>query len=479
MKPERYTDIYVDGAWRPAHTDRYLTVVNPATEVAFAEVPDGDAADIDAAVRAAGRAFPQWSRTSPQERAARLMAMADALAARGAAVARVVTAENGSPLAETSAAAGHAADQLRYYAGLAGELDREDVRPNPAGPLETVVRREPLGVAGLITPWNFPVGLVLAKLAPALMAGCTAVVKPAGETPLDVRLIVEAAEEAGIPAGVLNVVTGGRETGAALVGHPAVDKIAFTGSTAAGRVIAETCGRFLRPVTLELGGKSAAVLLDDADLDVFAASALRVTLRNTGQTCYACTRVVVPAARYDEIVDLIVETVRSAPQGDPLDPGTVFGPVVSAAQRVRVEDYIRIGRDEGAEVATGGGRPAHLDRGFYVEPTVFRDVTSGMRVAQEEIFGPVVTVLAAHDEEDAIRIANDTPYGLGGSIFSADEDRALRVADRLETGNVGLNLYSNSHAAPFSGHKDSGLGVEFGPEGLMAYQQLKSIHRRR
>jgi aldehyde dehydrogenase (NAD+) len=475
---QRHTDVYIDGAWRPARTRAVLTVVNPATEEAYAEVPDSDPLDVDDAVHAARRAFPAWAATDPGERAALLVALAAALEAREQAVALAITAENGSPITETATAAGHAATQLRYYAALAGQVAAEDRRPNPAGPLETLVRREPLGVAGLITPWNFPTGLVVAKLAPALLAGCTAVVKPAEETPLDVRLLVDAAGEAGLPPGVFNVVTGGRDTGRALVEHPGVDKIAFTGSTEAGRSIAEVCGRLLRSVTLELGGKSAAVVLDDADLANFAERLLRVTLRNTGQTCYACTRVLAPASRYDEVVDVLGDVIGSAVQGDPLDEATVFGPVVSARQQSRVEGYIVAGRAAGAEVVVGGGRPPHLDRGFFVQPTVFREVTADMAIARDEIFGPVVAVLRYQDEEDAVRLANDSRYGLGGAVFSADEDRALRVAERLETGNVGLNLYSNNHAAPFGGHKDSGLGVEFGPEGITGYQQLKSIHRR-
>jgi aldehyde dehydrogenase (NAD+) len=311
------------------------------------------------------------------------------------------------------------------------------------------------------------------------MAGCTTVVKPAAETPVHVRPLVEAAEAAGLPPGVLNIVTGGGATGAALVDHPGVDKIAFTGSTATGRVIGERCGRRLRPVTLELGGKSAAILLDDTDLDLFGRSVVRLSMRNSGQTCYACTRVLAPDSRYDEIVDRIVDAVRVAPQGDPLDPSTVFGPVVSARQRERVEGYIELGSQEGAKLVTGGGRPAHLDRGYYVSPTVFRDVAPDMRIAQEEIFGPVLVVLPYRDEDDAVEIANNSRYGLGGAVFGADEARAQRVAERVQTGNIGLNFYSSNHAAPFSGRKDSGLGVEFGPEGLASYQVFQSVHRRR
>jgi acyl-CoA reductase-like NAD-dependent aldehyde dehydrogenase len=319
----------------------------------------------------------------------------------------------------------------------------------------------------------------MTKLAPALMAGCTTVIKPAPETPLHVRPLMEAAAAAGVPEGVINVVTGGGATGAALVEHPDVDKIAFTGSTATGKLIGATCGSLLRSVTLELGGKSAAVLLDDADLDLFARSVVRLSMRNSGQTCYACTRVLAPRPRYDEIVDRIVDAVRAARQGDPLDPATVFGPVVSQRQRERVEGYVEIGSQEGAKLVTGGGRPVHLDHGYYVSPTVFRDVTAEMRIAQEEIFGPVLSVLPYDDVDDAVRIANDSRYGLGGAVFGVDEERAQQVAERIETGNIGVNFYASNHAAPFAGRKDSGVGVEFGPEGLAAYQVFQSVHRKK
>ena len=473
-----HTDLFIGGQWRAASAAGRIDVVNPATEEVWASVPDADAADVDAAVRAARAALPDWRGIGAAARAEVVLRFADELAARGEGMARVITAENGTPIAETSAAASHSAGILRYFATLADLVDAVDVRPFPNAPGSyTEVSREAVGVCALIAPWNFPLGLVMVKLAPALIAGCTVVIKPAAETPLDLRVLLEAAVAAGIPAGAINVITGGRETGSLLVQHPLVDKVAFTGSTEAGRIIAQQCGSLLRPVTLELGGKSAAILLDDVDLDYFGTMLNRTCLRNTGQTCYNSTRILAPRSRYGEIVELVAGVVASTKQGDPLELDTVYGPTVSARQRDRVEGYIALGRAEGATVATGGGRPA-FDRGFYVQPTVFSDVDNRMRIAQEEIFGPVLVVIPFDDDSDAARIANDSQFGLGGSIFSADESRAAALARTIETGSIGVNFFGSNHAAPFGGWKDSGLGVEYGPEGLNAYLRLKSVHRR-
>ena len=473
-----HTDLFIGGQWRAASAAGRIDVVNPATEEVWASVPDADAADVDAAVRAARAALPDWRGIGAAARAEVVLRFADELAVRGEGMARVITAENGTPIAATSAAASHSAGILRYFATLADLVDAVDVRPFPNAPGSyTEVSREAVGVCALIAPWNFPLGLVMVKLAPALIAGCTVVIKPAAETPLDLRVLLEAAVAAGIPAGAINVITGGRETGSLLVQHPLVDKVAFTGSTEAGRIIAQQCGSLLRPVTLELGGKSAAILLDDVDLDYFGTMLNRTCLRNTGQTCYNSTRILAPRSRYGEIVELVAGVVASTKQGDPLELDTVYGPTVSARQRDRVEGYIALGRSEGAAVATGGGRPA-FDRGFFVQPTVFSDVDNRMRIAQEEIFGPVLVVIPFDDDADAARIANDSQFGLGGSIFSADESRAAALARTIETGSIGVNFFGSNHAAPFGGWKDSGLGVEYGPEGLNAYLRLKSVHRR-
>lgn len=478
---EFHDDLFIDGVWSKARSKRLIEVVNPATEEIWGSVPDANFDDVDAAVKAAHAAFTRsgWSDISAKERAVFMLRLADELQSRGDRTAQLITSENGSPISETQSAASHSAGILRYHASLADFVDQVDVRPYPSNPLAyTVLKRQPKGVAALIAPWNFPLTLVMVKLAPALIAGCTVVIKPAAETPLDLRVLIESAQQAGIPTGVINLITGSRNTGADLVTHPLVAKVAFTGSTAAGKIIAEQCGRLLRPVTLELGGKSASIILPDADLSLFAAVMNKTCLRNTGQTCYNSTRILAPKSRYDEIVDLVSSTVASTPIGDPFDPRTVYGPSASARQRETVEQYIQIGKDEGALVSTGGGgRPQGLERGYFVTPTVFAGVRSDMRIAQEEIFGPVLVIIPFTDEAEAIKIANDSSYGLGGSIFSSDPDRAQAVAARIDTGSIGINFFGSNVAAPFGGWKDSGLGVEFGPEGVAAYLSFKSIHR--
>lgn len=478
---EFHEDFYIGGQWVKAHSSSHIDVVNPATEEVWGRVPDAAAADVDAAVAAARATFKSgvWSGIAAAARAAIMLRFADELAARGDAMGQTITRENGTPISESGAAAAHSAGILRYYAGLADYVDQDDRRPFPGAPGKyTQVYREPRGVCLLIAPWNFPLTLVMVKLAPALIAGCTVVIKPAAETPLDLRVLIAAAEAAGVPAGVINLLTGGREAGALMVQHPGIAKVAFTGSTGAGRIIAAQCATLLRPVTLELGGKSASIVLPDARVEDFAKLVNRTCLRNTGQTCYNSTRILAPKSRYDEVVEAVAATVSATPIGDPLDPATVFGPSASKAQRDRVDEYIRIGIAEGARVVTGGeGMPQGIDRGFYVRPTVFADVNNSMRIAQEEIFGPVLVVIPFEDEDDAVRIANDSAYGLGGSIFTSDPQRAEAMARRIETGSVGINFYGSNLAAPFGGWKDSGIGMEYGPEAIGAYVRMKSIHR--
>ena len=340
------------------------------------------------------------------------------------------------------------------------------------------MRREPIGVVGAIVPWNYPQTLAAFKYGAALAAGCTVVMKPSPETVLDAFLLAEAIEAAGIPAGVINIVPGGRELGAYLVAHRDVDKVAFTGSTAAGRRVAETCGRLLRPVTLELGGKSAAIVLEDADLDLakIGNDLFAATLVNNGQTCYLGTRVLAPRSRYDEVVDTLAAFASSMAVGDALDPGTQIGPMASQTHRDRVEGYIAKGSSDGARLVVGGGRPRDLDRGWFVEPTVFADVDNSSTIAQEEIFGPVLSVIPYGDVDDAIRIANDTDYGLGGSVWTTDAERGKDVARRVRTGTIGINKYLPDPAAPFGGIKASGIGRELGPGAISAYQQFKSIY---
>lgn len=473
---QQHDDLFIGGHWVTADSAERTPVINPATEAVWAQVPDGNERDIDTAVRAARGAWPAWAQTDPARRAELLDRLADEITSRAAELSRIITAENGTPISESGAAPVHAAAHLRLTAELADVLTAPDDRPNPMGPGHTVVRRVPVGVAGLITPWNFPLGLVIIKLGPALLAGCTVVIKPAPETPMATRLLMDAVAAAGFPDGVVNLVTGGTRAGNALVEHPGVDKISFTGSTAVGRQIGRSCGERLRPVTLELGGKSPAIVLDDFEPDVLARNLLKVTMRNTGQTCKACTRLLVPAHRHDEIAALAADVVAGAPIGDPTDPQVVFGPLVSARQRDRVAGYLESGHAQGAKAVTGGDVATRFPRGFYVEPTVFSQVSPDMTIAREEIFGPVLSVIPYRDLDDAVKIANDSDFGLAATVFSEDEDLATTVAQRLATGNVGINHYGSNAAAPFGGHKDSGLGTEFGAEGLSAYLQYTSIH---
>ncbi|NJC73054.1 aldehyde dehydrogenase family protein [Planosporangium thailandense] len=474
------TDLYIDGAWRASASAARLDVVDPATEEVWGSVPDASPVDVDAALAAADRAFHEgpWPRLTPSERAGYLLRIADEIERRAEVMAETNTRENGSPIAETRGAAANAAGILRYFAGLSAYLEAEDVRAFPAGGAESLVRRDPVGVSVLIAPWNFPINLVVVKLAPALLAGCPVVIKPAESTPLSVRFVIEAVEAAGVPAGVVNVVTGAGTVGEALVRHPLTAKVAFTGSTAVGRRIAAACGELLRPVTLELGGKSSAIVLPDAVLEQVSGVLIRSCLRNTGQTCYISTRILAPAERYDEVVDMVTRTVAAGKLGDPFDSDTVFGPLATREQYETVLGFLASAREEGARVTTGG-RPAQVDRGWFVEPTVLADVTPDMRVAREEIFGPVVTVLRYDTVDEAVQIANGTGYGLGGIVFSSDPDAALAVAERMDTGSVGINFFASNHSAPFGGRHDSGLGVEYGIEGLSAYLAYKSIHRRR
>ncbi|HWE90093.1 MAG TPA: aldehyde dehydrogenase [Pseudonocardiaceae bacterium] len=473
-----YDKLFIGGEWAAPATDRRIDVVNATTEEPLGSVPEASAADVDRAVAAARRAFDDsgWSTSDPAERAAVLNRFADALEKRGEQLTRTVSLQNGMPLSLSEQfEGGYVVALLRYYAALATSTEYEEQRPSPLG-FDTLVRRSPIGVVGAIVPWNYPVVLAVTKIGPALAAGCTVVLKPSPGTVLDSFILAEAAEEAGVPAGVINWVPGGRELGAYLVSHPGIDKVAFTGSTAAGRLIAENCGRLMRPVTLELGGKSAAVILDDADLNKVTEGLYFASLANNGQTCMACTRILAPSSRYDEVVDAISGWVGSLKVGDPLDSSTQIGPLASAEHRDRVEGYIAKGKAEGARVALGGERPAGIDRGWFVGPTVFADVDNASTIARQEIFGPVLSVIKYDSDDDAVKIANDSDYGLGGTVWSSDRERAMSVARRVETGTIGVNGYVIDLNAPFGGVKASGIGREFGPEAIAGYQQLKSIY---
>ncbi|NMO03245.1 aldehyde dehydrogenase [Gordonia sp. TBRC 11910] len=469
------TTHFIDGRLQQAHSTARIDVVNPASEEVFGSVVDGDDVDVDAAVHAARAASADWAATSPTERGDRLRALADAFEARSDEVSALVSRQNGTPIGLAKAMQTMVPANYRYFASLADDLRVEEQRTTMTG--DAVIRREPVGVVGAIVPWNGPQPLTAWKIGPALAAGCTTVIKPAAETSLDSFVLAELFAEAGLPDGVANIVTGGRETGAALVRHPGVRKIAFTGSTAAGKAIAAQCASDLKHVTLELGGKSAGILLDDVDLQAFKPFVMSACTPNTGQTCRALTRILAPRERYDEIVDFIADTMKAIPLGDPDDPANFFGPLVNATQRDRVEAYLTLGVEEGARIVTGGGRPEGFDRGYYVEPTVFRDVRNDMRIAREEIFGPVVVVLPYDSVDEAVAIANDSDYGLGGGVFSPDVDKATDVARRIVSGTVGVNSASFPMDAPFGGVKNSGLGRELGPTALDAYLEYKTIFR--
>ncbi|MFF1450300.1 aldehyde dehydrogenase [Streptomyces sp. NPDC058274] len=475
----RYESLFIGGRWRkPVGTGR-IEVTSACTEESLGSVPEAAEGDIELAVAAAREAFDDpagWASWSQARRGEALERFAAALAKRGEEFARLVSGQNGMPISigrMTEALAGQLLVPL--FAGLAESTSAEETRASLVGG-STVVRREPVGVVAAIVPWNFPQSLTFFKLAPALAAGCTVILKPAPETVLDAFLLAEAVEEAELPPGVVNIVPAGREAGAFLVRHPGVDKVAFTGSTDAGRKVAAECGRLLRPVTLELGGKSAAIVLDDADLAGQLPAFFSATLLNNGQTCYLGTRILAPRSQYGTVVDVLTGWASSLQIGDPLDEATQIGPLVSRRQRDRVEGYIAKGLAEGARITTGGGRPADRDRGWFVQPTIFADVDNSATIAREEIFGPVLSVIAYDDVDQAVAIANDSDYGLAGSVWTADRERGLAVARRIRTGSIGVNGYTLDPGSPFGGVKASGLGCELGPEGLAAFQQLKSVY---
>ena len=466
--------VFIDGEFHRAAQAE--PVLEAATGESIGDGASGTAAEVDAAVAAARAALPQWRSASPEHRAGVLGAFAAALHARAQTTDKLVTRENGMPMSLSRGANGlFPAALLGYYAKLITETPIEQIRPSAMG--HTIVRREPVGVVAAIVPWNYPQALAAFKLAPALAAGCTVVLKAAPETALDALVFAEAAQECGMPPGVLNVVPGGVETGKHLVSHPGVDKVSFTGSTAAGRIIGEVCGRLLRPVTLELGGKSAAIILDDADLEATMRGLRSVSFVNNGQTCYLGSRILAPRSRYAEVIDALADLVNGFSVGDPLDKATDIGPVVSARQRDRVLDYIEAGKSSGAKLVVGGGVPKDQPRGWFVSPTVFADVDNSDRIAQEEIFGPVLAVIPYESDEQAIALANDSEFGLAGTVWSTDTDRATEVAREIHTGTIGINDYQLDMGAPFGGVKASGIGRELGPEGLDEFFSLKSIYR--
>jgi acyl-CoA reductase-like NAD-dependent aldehyde dehydrogenase len=468
---------FVGGDWVVPSTGSAITVTDSATEERFLTVAEAQAPDIDAAVTAAQEAFETgpWPRISHAERAKYLRAMATAMRGRGDEVGDLWPRESGVLHTVAAHAAERAALTFESYASLADTYAfEEEARPTNGGTFGLLVR-EPVGVVGAIIPWNSPMSLISHKLGAALLTGCTTVLKLSPEAPGEGYVVAEIAEEIGLPAGVLNVLTADREVSELLVRDPRVDKITFTGSTAAGRRIASICGERIARCTLELGGKSAAVILDDIELQTVADVIARAGCTISGQACSLLTRIVVPRHRHDELVDALASAFSQTRVGDPFDPDTQMGPLASERQRERVLGYIDKGVAEGATLATGGGRPAHFDRGWYVEPTVFGNVDNSSTIAREEIFGPVLSVIPAIDEHDAVRIANDTIYGLNASVFTHDVERARAVAGRLRSGTVGHNAFRSDFGIAFGGFKQSGIGREGGSEGLHPFLETKTI----
>ncbi|WP_405096048.1 aldehyde dehydrogenase family protein [Micromonospora sp. NBC_01412] len=467
------TDFYLDGRWAAASGSGTLPVHNPATEEVIATVPAGTADDVDRAVDAARAAFAGWAAAAPADRAACLGRLHDALTARADDIARTIACELGTPLkVATRMQAGLPLTVLGGYVELAARGPAEQTVGH------SLVVREPVGVVGAITPWNYPLHQVVAKLAPALAAGCPVVLKPSELTPLVAYLLFDAIDEAGFPPGVVNLVTGtGPVTGEALAAHPGVDMVSFTGSTATGRRISHLAADRIARVALELGGKSANVILDDADLAAAVKVGVGNAFLNSGQTCTAWTRMLVHRTRYEEALTLAAQAAAGYRLGDPFDPATRLGPLVSAAQRQRVRDHIDRGLADGGRLVAGGPDAPVPDRGFFVAPTVIGDVDPDSALAQEEVFGPVLAVIPVDDDAHAVEVANNSRYGLAGAVWSGDEQRALRVARALRTGAVDINGAPFNPLAPFGGYKQSGLGRELGGYGLDEFLQTKAIQR--
>jgi acyl-CoA reductase-like NAD-dependent aldehyde dehydrogenase len=469
-------EFFIGGEWTAPAGSQVLEVVSPSSEDVVGSVPAALEADIDAAVSCARSASDRgaWPAMSPSQRADVLAEAAAILRKREAEIAGVVVDEMGCPVSQAPRAQGMVAMVFDYYADLIRSypFEREVLVGERAG----LVTNEPVGVVACITPWNAPVTLAAWKSSAALAAGCSVVIKPPPEAPLSTFILAEALADAGVPAGTVSVVPADREVGEHLVRHPGVDKVAFTGSTAAGKHIMSLCGEQVKRVSLELGGKSAALVLDDADIASVLPSIVNGAMHLSGQVCGAHTRVLIPRSRYEEAVAAAAAAAEAITVGDPHDPATSVGPLVAERQRERVEGYIALGRDAGARVATGGGRPAHLPKGWYVQPTILADVDNSMRVAREEIFGPVLCLIPYDGDAAAVQIANDSPYGLSGAVWTADAARGLRVAKQIRTGSISINGNPPPFPfVPFGGFKESGIGRELGPEGLSSFLEPRSI----
>ncbi|MFI8994927.1 aldehyde dehydrogenase [Streptomyces sp. NPDC053542] len=469
--------LYIGGELVDPAGEDTIEVISPHTEQVIGRVPHASRADVDRAVTAARASFDSgvWADTPLADRIAVITRIKDAFAVRSEEFARLISAQNGTPYTAGVMVQSLAA-MMAWDAAItvARDFAYEERRQGALGPL--LIRREPVGVVAAVVPWNVPQFTAAAKLAPALLAGCSVVLKVSPETPLDAYLLAEIATEAGLPEGALSILPADREVSEYLVGHPGVDKVSFTGSVAAGKRVMEVAARHLTRVTLELGGKSAAVILPDADLDAAVAGITPFAWMINGQACVAQTRILAPRSHYDEIAERFAAAATALKVGDPLDPATEVGPLVAERQRRRSLEYIASGQQEGAKVLAGGGRPADQKTGWYVEPTLFGEVTSGMRIAREEIFGPVICLLPYEDEAEAVRIANDSDYGLSGSVWTADTERGIEVARRVRTGTYSVNTFSLDMLGPFGGYKNSGIGREFGPEGYGAYLEHKMIH---
>jgi aldehyde dehydrogenase (NAD+) len=468
--------LFIGGKWIEPTTSEVIEVHSPATGELVGKVPMAAEADVNAACAAARKAFDEgpWPHLSPAERAEVLGRAVKLMEERADDFKFLLAGETGQPPSIVDMMQyGAAMSSFQYYAGAADKFTWSEVRDGIYG--QALVTREPVGVVGAIVAWNVPFFLAANKLGPALLAGCTLVLKPAAETPLSVFLMAELFAEAGLPEGVLSVVPGGPETGRALTANPELDKFTFTGSSAVGKEIAKIAAEKLKPCSLELGGKSAAIILEDADLESTMSMLVFSGLMNCGQACVGQTRILAPRSRYDEVVEKLAAAVAALPIGLPDNAGAMIGPLISEKQRERVEGYIKKGTDEGARIVTGGGRPEGLDSGWFVQPTVFADVDNSMVIAQEEIFGPVLVVIPFDTEEDAVRIANDSPYGLAGSVYTTDNVKALKIAAQVRTGTYAVNMYAFDPGSPFGGYKNSGIGRENGPEGIDQYCEAKSV----